>query len=96
MPREFFLHPMLRWRLHSSFENGKESGQIKEFHESGDIKAIKTYNNGDVDVASIKTFEPKKEVSKTDNAAKFAPSKGSEVKNEELAGIGANKSRPSC
>ncbi len=26
VPREFFLHPMERWRLHSSFENGKESG----------------------------------------------------------------------
>jgi putative ABC transport system permease protein len=24
--REFFLHPMERWRLHTSFENGKESG----------------------------------------------------------------------
>ena len=26
IPREFMLHPLLRWRLHSSFENGKESG----------------------------------------------------------------------
>ncbi len=26
VPREFFLHPMERWRLHTSFENGKESG----------------------------------------------------------------------
>lgn len=26
VPREFFLHPMLRWRLHSNFENGVEAG----------------------------------------------------------------------
>lgn len=26
VPREFFLHPMERWRLHTSFENGKETG----------------------------------------------------------------------
>jgi len=26
IPREFFLHPMLRWRLHSNFENGEEAG----------------------------------------------------------------------
>ncbi len=26
IPREFFLHPMPRWRLHSNFENGVEAG----------------------------------------------------------------------
>ena len=31
MPRAFFLHPMLRWRLHTSFENGKESGGMHEY-----------------------------------------------------------------
>ncbi len=31
MPREFFLHPMSRWRLHSSFENGVESGGQHEY-----------------------------------------------------------------
>lgn len=28
---EFFLHPMLRWRLYSEFENGKESGGMIEY-----------------------------------------------------------------
>jgi putative ABC transport system permease protein len=27
-PTQVFLHPLLRWRLHSSFENGKEAGGI--------------------------------------------------------------------
>jgi ABC-type antimicrobial peptide transport system permease subunit len=31
MPREFFLHPMPRWRLHSNFENGKEAGGQHEY-----------------------------------------------------------------
>jgi len=31
MPREFFLHPMLRWRFHSNFENGKESGGMGDY-----------------------------------------------------------------
>jgi len=31
MPRAFFLHPMLRWRLHSNFENGKEAGGMHEY-----------------------------------------------------------------
>lgn len=26
IPREFFLHPMLRWKLHSNFKNGQEAG----------------------------------------------------------------------
>lgn len=31
IPREFFLHPMLRWRLHTNFENGVESGGQYEY-----------------------------------------------------------------
>jgi putative ABC transport system permease protein len=31
MPREFFLHPMERWRLHSTFENGKEAGGMIDY-----------------------------------------------------------------
>ncbi|OEJ99870.1 ABC transporter permease [Roseivirga misakiensis] len=29
--RSFFLHPMSRWRLHTNFENGKESGGQHEY-----------------------------------------------------------------
>jgi antitoxin component YwqK of YwqJK toxin-antitoxin module len=71
--------------VQGNFANGKEAGQIKEYYESGDVKAIKTYNNGDVDVASIKTFETNKEINKSNDAAKFAPSKAvAEVKKEEI------------
>ena len=31
VPREFFLHPMSRWRLHSNFENGVEAGGQQEY-----------------------------------------------------------------
>ena len=31
IPREFFLHPMERWNLHSNFENGKEAGGQHEY-----------------------------------------------------------------
>lgn len=31
IPREFFLHPLLRWRLHSNFENGVEAGGMHEY-----------------------------------------------------------------
>jgi len=31
MKREMFLHPMLRWRLHSTFENGKEAGGMADY-----------------------------------------------------------------
>jgi antitoxin component YwqK of YwqJK toxin-antitoxin module len=39
-----------------NFVNGKESGTIKEFSEEGKLKAEKTYNDGSVDAASIKTY----------------------------------------
>ena len=31
IPKEFFLHPMLRWRLHTSFEKGNETGGQHEY-----------------------------------------------------------------
>lgn len=39
-PREFFLHPLLRWRLHSSFQNGKESGGMIDMVKGFTIIAI--------------------------------------------------------
>ncbi len=40
VPREFFLHPMERWRLHTSFENGKESGGTIDYVVSFSAIAI--------------------------------------------------------
>jgi putative ABC transport system permease protein len=31
LPRAFFLHPLLRWRLHTDFENGVEAGGQHEY-----------------------------------------------------------------
>jgi len=31
MPRELFLYPLLRWRLYSNFENGKETGGMSDY-----------------------------------------------------------------
>lgn len=60
--------------IEGNFANGKESGLIKEFHENGDLKAEKNYADGDVDVASIKTYEPKKPIAKkSDIPAENAP-----------------------
>jgi antitoxin component YwqK of YwqJK toxin-antitoxin module len=63
--------------IEGSFVNGKEAGVIKEYHENGDLKAEKTYNDGNVDVASIKEYQPKKPIVKIkespiDNAPKLA------------------------
>lgn len=51
--------------IEGNFVNGKEAGVIKEYHENGDLKAEKTFNDGNVDVASIKEYEPKKPIVKT-------------------------------
>ncbi len=60
--------------IEGNFVNGKESGLIKEFYETGDTKAEKNYADGNVDVASIKEFEPKKPiVDKKDVPLKNAP-----------------------
>ncbi len=48
--------------MEGSWSNGKEAGAVKEYYETGEVKTEKIYNNGEVDVASIKTFEPKKQI----------------------------------
>lgn len=62
--------------VQGNFVDGKETGTIKEFHENGQLKAEKNYDNGQVDVATIKTYESKdpivKKVDVPDNAPKIA------------------------
>lgn len=60
--------------IEGNFANGKESGLIKEYHENGDIKAEKNYADGNVDLASIKEYEPKKPIAKrSEDPADNAP-----------------------
>lgn len=59
--------------IEGAFANGKESGLIKEYYENGDLKAEKNYQDGTVDVASIKEFQPKKPIAKENGKALSAP-----------------------
>jgi len=60
--------------VEGNFVNGKETGTIKEYYENGDKKAEKTFNDGQVDVASIKEFQPKNPMkAKSDEPADNAP-----------------------
>jgi len=73
--------------VEGNFLNGKEAGLFKEYYENGDAKAIKTFNEGNVDELSIKLFEPKHDlaVKKTNEAAASAPAKTvTEVKKDEV------------
>lgn len=60
--------------IEGNFANGKESGMIKEYYENGDIKAEKNFADGNVDVATIKEYQPKKPlVKKADDPVENAP-----------------------
>ena len=61
--------------IEGDWKEGKEAGTIKEFYENGDVKAEKNFNDGNIDLATTKTYEPKKplpekEVTTTANAPK--------------------------
>lgn len=45
-----------------NFVNGKETGTVQEFYDNGKLKAEKKYENGNVDVASIKFYESTEKV----------------------------------
>lgn len=69
-----YYHDNGQLAIEGNFENGKESGLIKEYYENGDLKAEKNYADGNVDVASIKEYQPKKPVpKKSDIPADNAP-----------------------
>lgn len=60
--------------IEGTFLNGKESGIIKEYYENGDLKAEKNFMDGNVDVASIKEYQPKKPIpARSDSPADNAP-----------------------
>ena len=75
--------------IEGNWASGKESGTIKEYHENGDMKAIKNYANGEVDLASIKKFEPKKPNKKIID--ELDKKKKAVAKQEELASISNSK-----
>lgn len=60
--------------IEGSFANGKEAGAFKEYYENGDTKAEKNFNDGNVDLANIKEYQPKKPIAaKSEKPADNAP-----------------------
>ncbi len=59
--------------IEGNFQNGQETGVFKEYYENGDIKAEKTFNTGQVDIASIKEYQPKKPIEDKPEEKKKAP-----------------------
>lgn len=50
--------------IEGSWAEGKEAGILKEYYENGDLKSEKNFADGFLDVASVKTYEPKKPIVK--------------------------------
>ncbi|PLX14309.1 MAG: hypothetical protein C0594_00255 [Marinilabiliales bacterium] len=42
--------------IEGEWNDGKETGVIKEYYEDGTLKAQKSFNNGKLDESSVKTF----------------------------------------
>lgn len=68
-----YYHENGNLMIEGSWVQGKENGVIKEYHENGSIKAEKSFNEGAIDVQSVKVYEmkavtgqPKKAMAKFD------------------------------
>jgi antitoxin component YwqK of YwqJK toxin-antitoxin module len=57
-----YYHENGKVMIEGSWEEGKEAGVVKEYYENGDIKSEKNFNGGTLDIASTKTYEPKKPI----------------------------------
>ena len=51
--------------IEGNWAEGKEAGPLTEYYENGDVKSVKNFNGGTLDIASVKTYEPKKPIAKT-------------------------------
>ena len=48
--------------IEGSWAEGKEAGLLKEYYENGDLKSEKNFADGFLDIATVKSFEPKKPI----------------------------------
>ncbi|MAY84137.1 MAG: hypothetical protein CMP59_08395 [Flavobacteriales bacterium] len=46
-------------RLVGTWQEGQETGQMKEYYENGDLMAVKNFNNGVLDKASVQAYASK-------------------------------------
>jgi antitoxin component YwqK of YwqJK toxin-antitoxin module len=60
-----YFHPNGQVMIEGNWAEGKEAGPVTEYYENGDMKSVKNFNGGNIDPASVKTFEPKKPIVKT-------------------------------
>lgn len=79
-------------QIEGNWVQGKENGVVTEYHEDGSLKKTVNYNNGNADVASIKTFEPKKPIEKKDDV--IDKSKKVLVKADETTADANPKDKP--
>ena len=56
--------------IEGTWANGKESGTIREYDENGKLKVEKVFNDGKLDVNSVKIYENNKQVTATQNTEK--------------------------
>lgn len=64
-----YFYPNGQVMIEGNWAEGKEAGLLKEYYENGDIKAEKNFNGGALDIASTKTYEPKKPIVKIPDKA---------------------------
>lgn len=56
--------------IEGDWKEGKEAGIVKEYYQNGDIRSEKNFNDGNIDVATSKTYEPKKPLPKEEEKPK--------------------------
>lgn len=59
---QVYYHENGQVMIEGNWAEGKEAGLLKEYYENGDIKSEKNFNGGTLDIATAKTYEPKKPI----------------------------------
>jgi antitoxin component YwqK of YwqJK toxin-antitoxin module len=57
--KQTYFHPNGNTMYEGTWMDSKEAGIIREYHEDGSLKSEKNFQNGVLDEASVKNYEPK-------------------------------------
>lgn len=61
-----YYYPDGKTQIEGNWQNGKENGLVTEYHPDGSLKKTVDFSNGNADVATIKEYQPKKAITKTE------------------------------
>jgi len=78
--RQEYYHENGQLMIEGDWNGGKEGGELKEYYANGELRSVKHFNDGSIDAAKTKTFEPQKTIAAVESTPTIEPPKDEPIK----------------